>query len=45
MNNYSGDEGQSLTVCVVVHFPDATIISMSDFEGQFRVTGSGKCLH
>ena len=45
MSNYSGVEGESIPVCVTVHFPNATILSMSDFEGQFRVTGSGECLH
>ena len=44
MSNYSGVEGQSISVCVTVHSPNATILSMSDFEGQFRVTGNGECL-
>ena len=43
MGNYSGVEGESISVCETVHFPNETILSMSDFEGQFRVPGSGDC--
>ena len=45
LDNYVGVEGETVEVCVIVHFPNASILSMSDFEGQFRVTGSGECLH
>ena len=45
MSNYTGSEGESVEVCVTVHFLNDTILSMSDFEGQFTVTGSGECLN
>ena len=37
--NYTGDEGETIEVCITVHSIDLGTISMSDFEGHFIIKG------
>ena len=42
MTSYSGAEGTSVEVCVTVHSVNMTILSMSEFEGHFKITENGE---
>ena len=39
--NYTGDEGAYVDVCVLVHSLDQMTLNMSEFEGQYAISGLG----
>ena len=44
MNSYTGSEGDTIEVCVTIHSPNQTVLSISSVEGRFEISGSaGNC--
>jgi hypothetical protein len=40
MSSYKGSEGDTIKVCVTIHSPNETILSMSSVAGRFEISGS-----
>ena len=41
MTNVTASEGESIEVCVEISSPNATVLSMSEISGTFRITTDG----
>ena len=41
MTNVTASEGESIDVCVEISSPNATVLSMSEISGTFRITTDG----
>jgi hypothetical protein len=39
---YTGMEGETLTVCTDILFPNATVLALSSVQGTFNIIGSGE---
>ena len=42
MSNYASSEGEHVSVCVEILFPDTAIVRDSDIYGEFNISTSSK---